>query len=236
MIAEKNTKKPHSRYFLPYDIYERHRKVGQYIDTDQSILDVGGELGHLSQFINANKIVVANLTTGDIIIKKNELPFSENSFDIVCSIDVLEHVPKKSRQNFINRLYQVSKKRVILSFPIGTEHHIAYEKEIKDYLKNKGIDVTYLNEHIKNGLPEPEEIKQYTKNYKTHIYYSGNIFLNRYLFKMFLFDPRIRFVRKIIYWAKLLGNCITNPLFYFFLSEKKFSGSVNRAYVIIDKI
>jgi len=81
--------------FLPYDIYERHKKIGHIIGKGKSVVDVGGELEHLSQFCKPSKIIVANLTKGDVIISKDKLPFKNKSFDIACAIDVLEHIPKK---------------------------------------------------------------------------------------------------------------------------------------------
>ena len=39
----------------------------------------------------------------------------------------------------------------------------------------------------------------------------------------------------ILRLEKLIFNFLTNPLFYLLLSNKKFSNSVNRAYLIIEK-
>src|SRR3989344_2517091 len=112
-----------NKLFLPYDIYERHRQVADLIQNHESILDIGGELNQLSQFCKSSKIVVANLhgsqEKSDIQIEKNELPFNQNSFDVVCAIDVLEHNSKDARQIFIKNLIRVAKKKVIISYPIA---------------------------------------------------------------------------------------------------------------------
>ena len=122
------------KLFLPYDVFERHKKVGSFIEKDQSVVDIGGELNHLSQFCSPRKIFVANLTSGDIIISKNKLPFASDSFDVACSIDVLEHIANNKRRDFIDNLAKIASKRIILSFPIGTEKHISYEKRMQKLL------------------------------------------------------------------------------------------------------
>src|SRR3989344_2153666 len=129
-----------NKHFLPYDVYERHRKVGSLINDDESVLDVGGELNHLSQFCKAKKIIVANLKSGDIVITRNKLPFAPRSFDVACAIDVLEHIAKSKRQDFINRLAKVARERVILSFPLATKDHLKYEKETYKWLQKKGLN------------------------------------------------------------------------------------------------
>ncbi len=227
-----------NKNLLFYDTYERHRKIGSFIKTGETVLDVGGVANHLSQFSKPSKIVTANLKgmeNSDVIISGDKLPFKNNSFDVVCSIDVLEHLPKKDRANFIKELKRVAAKRIILSFPIQTPRHEAYERQTQKWLQTKGEDVTYLKEHIKFGLPTKDEISKITKGQKTAMIYSGNINVNKFLFKLFMFDPKLKFVRKLTYYAKLTFNLSTNRLFYGFLSNKKFGNLVNRAYLIIEK-
>lgn len=224
-----------NKHFLPYDVYERHRKIASFTLPNQTILDVGGELNHLSQFVAAKKIIVANLSTGDIIIKKDKLPFADNSFDVVCAIDVLEHIEKKDRAHFLHNLIKVAKSRIILSFPIASPAHLVHEQEMQQQLAKKGIDVQYLKEHLKYGLPTVEEIKKLTGQYHAKIFFSGHLLLTKILFGLFLLDPRIKFLRRLIYLVKLVFNLITSPLIYLLMANRKYSGQVNRAYVLIDK-
>ncbi len=223
------------KLFLPYDVFERHKKVGSFIEKDQSVVDIGGELNHLSQFCSPRKIFVANLTSGDIIISKNKLPFASDSFDVACSIDVLEHIANNKRRDFIDNLAKIASKRIILSFPIGTEKHISYEKRMQKLLLKKGESIKYLNEHIRYGLPTKQDIEILTDGYARKIIYSGDIKINEILFRLFIYDPKVKVLRKIIYILKMLFNLASNELFYILLSNKNFSVWVNRAYVIIDK-
>ena len=68
MLKKKLSKLSSFKLFLPYDVYERHRKVGSFIKENESVIDVGGELNHLSQFCSAKKIIVANFASRDVII------------------------------------------------------------------------------------------------------------------------------------------------------------------------
>lgn len=224
-----------NKLFLPYDIYERHREIGSLIGKNKTVLDIGGELGHLDKFCKPKKIVVANLNTGDVIIKKNTLPFKKNSFDIVCAIDVLEHIPKKDRRQFVQRLIDVASSKVILSFPISSKRHLEYEKETLEWLKKHGQNIDYLKEHVRLGLPTINEIKTITKSYKNKISFSGNIAINRIIFKFYMFDPKLKGVRKLTYILKHLAYLSTNQILYVGLTNKHFSENVNRAYVTVYK-
>lgn len=224
-----------NKIFLPYDVYERHRRISEFVKASDKVLDVGGELNHLSQFVKTQKLVVANLNTGDVIINKSDLPFAKNSFDVVCAIDVLEHIPKNDRRKFVANLVKITKDKVIMSFPLGTTSHIIYENKIQKYLLKKRVDVAYLKEHIKYGLPKMEEINKLSEIYNIKIYFSGSIIINEHLFKFLLFDPKIKIIRKIIYLSKLFINLVTNPIFYQLLSKKTYSKNINRVYLIIFK-
>ena len=224
------------KYLLPYDVFERHKKVGSLISQEDTVVDIGGELNHLSQFCSPKKIVVANLASGDVIITKGALPFKKKSFDVACAIDVLEHIPKIDRKKFIENLINISSKKAILSFPIATTRHNQYERETLDWLKKIGKDVNYLEEHIKFGLPEKTEIEELTESLSVSLTYSGDITLNKIMFRIFMFDPKIKYLRRIIYFIKKIFNFFSNEILYLILSDKNYSESVNRAYLIIKTV
>lgn len=228
-----------NRNLFFYDSYERHRKIAELVGSADTILDVGGQLDALSQFSKGKKITVANVAgsqeKSDITIKGEKLPFKSNSFDCVCAIDVLEHIGSSERQSFVKQLARVAKVKAVLSFPIGTPQHIAYEINLEKTLSRKGIDVTYLKEHIKYKLPTVDQIKSICKGFKYDLFYSGNISINKRLFGFFLFDPKIKFVRKSNYWTKLAINAVSNPILYGFLSQRPYTRKVNRAYLVIHK-
>ena len=220
---------------MHYDIYERHKKVASYININDTVLDVGGELNHLSQFCSPKAIVVANLTSGDVLITKDKLPFKDKEFSVVCAIDVFEHVPQNKRHFFLEELLRVARDRVLLSFPVGTKRHIEYEFQIQKWLLQRKLNVDYLKEHLKFGLPTFNQIRDLTKSLKPQIHYSGNLEINKLLFRVHVFDPKIKVLRKIIHYLKLIIYFLTNPLLYAMLAQRKYSEDVVRAYIIIEK-
>lgn len=45
-----------------------------------------------------------------------DMPFDDRSFDVVYCKDVLEHVPPKVAEDMINRMWQVTEKRMMIAF------------------------------------------------------------------------------------------------------------------------
>lgn len=228
-----------NEFFLPYDVFERHKKVGSFVNLADTVLDVGGQLNQLANFCKPKKIVVANIKESqeqaDVIVEKSNLPFKNNSFSAVCAIDVIEHIPKGQRAAFLKELVRVAKRIIILSFPIGTERHKQYEAEIYRWLQDRGRDVGYLRQHLKYGLPTREEINKIAKEANYKLFYSGDLTVSRLLFKIFMFDPQIKFLRQAVYKTKLFFNLLTNPILYAILSNKSYSQKVVRVYLIIEK-
>ena len=98
--------------------------------------------------------MVLNLNSGDIIGNGLYVPFKASSFDIVVSLDVLEHVEKQDRARFIEELLRVSRSMVIFCTPFGSIQHERVEKEVADILSQKGTVDIMLAEHIEVWLTD----------------------------------------------------------------------------------
>lgn len=226
------------KFFLPPDIYERHNFVAQHIKGEgASILDVGGSLGQLGQFTSAHKITTADIKgPADIIYDGKKLSLEDRSFDFITSIDVLEHIEKKARSDFLNELYRVARNTIIISAPIGTKEHLEYEKDILKYYQSKNIKLPYLEEHIKIGLPTPLEINSFIKKYKAKSFYSGDIRITEKFLKMHNLEAKNKYLNLLIFFTKLFFNLFINIFIYPVIVNKKESKYVNRFYLIISKI
>lgn len=218
---------------LPFDVYERHKIIAENISIEETVLDVGGGLDALGQFIK-NKIVVSNLKSGDVKADGRYLPFKDNSFDIVTSIDVLEHVPPEDRGKFINECLRAASKKVIISTPLGNKGHIQAEKELLDFLKKKGFKSVYLEEHVKRGLPTLKELKSYSAGLVFRLFWTGNYHLNIFLTKMNVTSLKNPKLNKIFYLGKRLFGLILN-LFYFPFIKLSSAKTANRVYLFIEK-
>ena len=219
---------------IPFDVFERHKVIARFIKPGETILDVGGGVDALNLFIK-NKVVVANLKSGDILVEGPKLPLKDNSFEVVTSIDVLEHIDQKNRQVFINELLRVSKKKVIFSTPYGSEGHTESEKKLLKLFEEKGRESFFLKEHVQKGLPQLKEIKDYLKDFRFQVFFAGDYRLNFFLTKLDLKSLKEPKSDKLFYWFKRSLNTVLN-IFYFPFSvsgkEKKYT---NRVYLLVKK-
>jgi hypothetical protein len=104
-----------------------------------------------------NGEIEENLTP--VCLSGASLPFSDNSYDYVISVDMLEHVPEHDRPNVIAELLRVAGKRVFLAVPCGKLAE-AHDKALDDlYLQVRGERDRFLKEHVENGLPTKEELE-----------------------------------------------------------------------------
>ncbi len=88
-----------------------------------SILEVGVGDKVFGNFIKDNTSVsytsldIASDLGPDIIAPITNTGLQDNSFDVVCAFEVLEHIPFDQFEVAIRELCRVSKKRVIISIP-----------------------------------------------------------------------------------------------------------------------
>lgn len=97
------------------------------------------------------------------VIHGDCLPFESNSFDVVISVDTLEHIPKDKRAKFITELKRVTKKTVLLhSIAHDPDMHFlardADQKFQNWYIKKFGKPHRWAAEHLKIDSPTIQEI------------------------------------------------------------------------------
>jgi len=142
--------------------------------------------------------------------KATKLPFESNSYDVVLTVDMLEHLEKKDREKAIEEMFRVAKKKVIIAVPCGKK---AYEQDVlldRYYQKKRGESFHFLKEQINFGLPDKKSMydtiekvaaasgkkirvkAQGNENLKLRMFLmkgwvSGNIISNVIFRKLFLF-------------------------------------------------
>jgi ubiquinone/menaquinone biosynthesis C-methylase UbiE len=220
---------PGRRYILGSDTFIRHRLIVALVRKFNpiTILDVGGE-GMLKLFLPRVQVTAANVKSADICYSGDELPLNDNSFDLVVSLDTIEHLPNHKRKDFLYELYRVSRKGFILCAPLGTPEHVAYEKKILDSRKVSEHSNPYLAEHVKYGLPTPGEVSEMVRLLSAQVFYQGDFRKvkpseNRYMYFQLL--------------AQTAGNILVDA---FWQDSKYYRSSftqyTNRFFLIANKI
>ncbi len=125
--------------------------------SPSSILEVGVGDGVIKQYIQNNtsidykNIDIADDLHPDILGSVESIPVPENSFDVVCAFEVLEHLPFEKLEKCIEEMKRVSKKHVIISIPhfgppIKFSIKIPFLSEIRFAFK-----IPFYKKHIFNG-------------------------------------------------------------------------------------
>ena len=107
-------------------------------------------------------MLARNRTSGPAVVASGcSLPFSDGAFDVVVSVDCLEHVPPKHRSLYLRELARVARRRVVLHFPaLGPPE---FQGEVFDFLfhnmyrwtRRKDLNI---EEHLRNGLPQVRDV------------------------------------------------------------------------------
>ena len=145
------------------------------------VLDVGAGEGHLSNALNYDITMIdIESKNSDVIIYDGEnIPFEDNSFDLVLCVYVLHHISEGKRQSFIKELSRVATHVIIFEdlpdtslsalgrlfykkhFKIfGTEPREAYSKEALedalsehfDIINRKTLSPTFVVQYSRIGL------------------------------------------------------------------------------------
>lgn len=87
-----------------------------------------------------------------------KIPFADRSFDVVISVDTLEHVSASSRLKIVAEMSRVAKKEIIVAVPTGEAARRQDEELNELYWKIHGRTYPFLDEQLDHGLPSREEI------------------------------------------------------------------------------
>jgi hypothetical protein len=147
-----------SRYLIIAVILKAYQKhLGL---KELKVLDVGGSGSILNKFIDVNLTIIdilpneANLPNyfqGSALI----MPFADNSFDVVISCDVLEHINKDDRTLFLKESSRVTKDLMITAAPFNLKGVRKAEISANKFYKDMtGEDHRWLFEHLLDELPD----------------------------------------------------------------------------------
>ncbi len=98
-----------------------------------------------------------------VVIHGDSLPFEDNTFDVVISLDTLEHIPKDKRQKFLSEIKKVAKKTILLHFVANDppEQFLSRDADQKFqnwYIKKFHKPNRWTEEHLMIDPPTIQEI------------------------------------------------------------------------------
>lgn len=146
--------------YLPIVSYLKEKKL-----ENTKILEVGsGSLGivpYLKKPIDGLDLDFSGPQTpllNKIKGSSLDLPFRKNSYDVVICVDTLEHIEKEKREKAITEVLKVAKRLGIITVPVGSLSELQDKKLDILYRKVFNQKNNFLSEHVKNGLPQTDEI------------------------------------------------------------------------------
>ncbi|MDM8084675.1 methyltransferase domain-containing protein [Cellulomonas cellasea] len=152
---------------LPFDQYQRYATAARAVEglggwSGRRVLDVGGAPGFLELFFDDAQVAVIDrfgTHGGNFVVADGaHLPFDDDAFDIVISLDTLEHIPAEFRAAFLSECRRVAQDFVVLSAPHDTEGVALAENALQAFVTARFGEVFgTLQEHIDNGLPKIED-------------------------------------------------------------------------------
>lgn len=172
---------PEALFSLSFDHYQRYAVTEKIVTLLRAycggrrfaILDVGGCGSSLKHYLPEDTVVLADIDPPPsvthpliplyyddyVLANGGELPFGDESFDIVTAHDTLEHVPEPERVAFLQEAKRVARYFVILNGPVYQPETAAAERRLALFMERVSGEVNpFLREHIANGLPRQAEI------------------------------------------------------------------------------
>ena len=148
---------PHNSFFRFTTLAEHIAKIAD--GRPINVLDVGGGYGQLATFLPDNiRYCLAEPSTNGI--SGEHLPFADESFDVVTSCHVLEHIPRDDRTIFLDSLVRNAREAVVLlnPFQIDGSDHQGRQQLVYDI-----THAAWAKEHIDCIMPRPNSIRDYAQ-------------------------------------------------------------------------
>ncbi len=151
------------RLELPFDQYQRYQVTKDLFDgfavpTGSLVLEVGGGPGPLESFLPDYELMVSDVSgehLGRFLLADGAaLPFADETFSVVVTLDTLEHVPSRYRAAFLSELLRVSSDLVMLSAPFASPELELAEEALNQFIRARFQgDFPTLDEPRTTGSP-----------------------------------------------------------------------------------
>jgi hypothetical protein len=178
---------------LPFDQYQRYRIVTDAIERLRDgpeplqILDVGGGEGIILNFLPEDRVTVLDQTESEEVpgfVKGDAtaLPFEDEAYDYVVSVDVYEHIPPEARDRYLSELRRTARKGVLLAAPFDSDMVRGAERAANEFHRSIHLaGNVWLQEHAENGLPELEDARRFFEGHEDTVSVLPNGYIPHWL-------------------------------------------------------
>jgi len=135
----------------------------------ETVLEVGAGTEGLQRLLDGEmRVTAVDVAFGEagarewqVVADSRELPFRDRSFDVVVTLDMLEHVAAEDRPRVLEELARTARKRVIVGCPTGVAA-LEADRRLARMLDRRGESYagSWLEEHLEHGFPERHEIAE----------------------------------------------------------------------------
>lgn len=183
---------------LPFDQHQRYRIVADVIERLREgaaplrILDVGGGEGPILDFLPEDRITILDRSdTGEVsgFVKGDAaaLPFEDEAFDYVASVDVYEHIEPATRESYLSELRRVARRGVLLAAPFDSDVVRAAERVANECHRSVYLaENVWLKEHAENGLPQLDGTREFFEGHGDSVCVLPNGYILHWLAMMCL--------------------------------------------------
>jgi hypothetical protein len=159
---------------LPFDHYQRYGAAAALLsgmggEPIARVLEVGANRQRiLKSFMPDSHFVFSDLEAQESVAESDDifvqadatrLPFSDQEFDAVVSLDVMEHIPKHLRALATEQMSRVARRCVVIGCPLDLPWvHEAEAKANSVWERYFGESYPWLEEHKEFGLVDPDVV------------------------------------------------------------------------------
>lgn len=128
--------KPNHYFVNSYDSKNRFisywHQINEIIKLNpKKVLEIGIGNGFVSKYLKERKVNILTLDVDkrlnpDIVGSVLNIPFSDESFDVVACYEVLEHLPFENFSKALSEIFRLSKSYAILSLPDASRVYRVY--------------------------------------------------------------------------------------------------------------
>lgn len=168
------------------DVWQRYSHVAKAIlglsdgqsGKRLSVLDVGGGSGEIAHFLVPTEYdcCILDMSCHHLNTWKDSrvsyiqgsgtsLPFRDSTFDVVVSVDTLEHISGAQKATFISELKRVARRQVVVHAPAKSTDGVfvadEYDQNLDWWMQRVyHFGDTNTSEHLLSGVPSVEDLQR----------------------------------------------------------------------------